>query len=69
MIKCPECNRIIMDVTNDGGYKVRTRMLLLTASGAEAICPQCKNKVDVPLALGNIADYPVESNKYIIKQF
>lgn len=38
-----------MDATQDGGFKLRTRMVLFTSEGgAKAICPSCKTNVDVP---------------------
>ncbi len=49
MLNCPKCNRIIMDTTSEGGYKVRSRMLVFTSEGeAQAICPSCKASVPVP---------------------
>lgn len=51
MLTCPKCNRIIVDTTNDGGVKVRTRMILFSEDGAYAICPSCKTKVSVPLSV------------------
>lgn len=48
-----------MDATQDGGYKVRSRMILFDEKGkAEAICPTCKHRVEVPLQLGNISPLP-----------
>lgn len=49
MLHCPECNRILIDMTSDGGVKLRSRMVLFQGSGAHAICPSCKTKVEVPL--------------------
>lgn len=52
MIQCPKCKRIIMDSSHDGGVKIRTRMLLFDHEGhAEALCPSCKTKVNVPIQL------------------
>jgi len=51
MLCCPKCNRIIVDTTQDGGAKVRSRMLLFDGSEAHAICPSCKTKVSVPLTI------------------
>lgn len=54
MIHCPKCNRIILDTTADGGYKMRTRMVLFHEGEAKCICPSCKTKVDVPVVLGDV---------------
>lgn len=56
MLKCGECDRIIMDKTSDG-WKLRTRMLLFERGGAYAICPSCKNEVPVPVSLDNVPSY------------
>lgn len=52
-IHCPKCNRIVMDSTQDGGFKLRTRMVLFSSEGyAHALCPSCKEPVHVPVFLG-----------------
>lgn len=52
MLNCKSCNRIIMDKTRDGGFKLRTRMVLFTPDkGAIALCPTCKTENVVPVAL------------------
>lgn len=51
MLNCPNCNRIVIDTTNDGGVKVRSRMILFNGTEAHAICPSCKTKVVVPLSV------------------
>lgn len=51
MLNCPKCNRIVVDMTKDGGVKVRSRMLLFNGTEAHAICPSCKTKVIVPLSV------------------
>lgn len=56
MIMCAGCGRILLDSTSDGGYKLRSRMVLFNSTGqaeAIAICPTCKHKVPVPLTLGD----------------
>lgn len=58
MIHCPKCNRIVLDTTADGGYKLRTRMILFIDGEAKSICPSCKTKVNVPLVLGDIPPAP-----------
>jgi uncharacterized Zn finger protein (UPF0148 family) len=41
-----------MDNTEEGGYKIRCRMLIFADDGkAYAICPTCKNNVEVPVNL------------------
>lgn len=51
-IHCPKCNRIVLDSMQDGGYKLRARMLLFTDNGeAQALCPSCKHKVNVPVTI------------------
>lgn len=57
MLQCPNCKRIIMDVTVDGGYKLRTRMLVFTGGGAFATCPTCKSTVAVPVLLGDTSSF------------
>lgn len=51
MLNCPNCNRIVVDTTNDGGVKVRSRMIIFNGSEAHALCPSCKTKVAVPLSV------------------
>jgi hypothetical protein len=59
MLQCGECNRIIMDSTADGGWKLRTRMLLFDDKGqARAVCPTCKTQVSVPVLLGEVHVLP-----------
>lgn len=55
MIQCGNCNRIIMDSTSEGGWKLRTRMVLFDDKGkAKALCPTCKTQVDVPIHIGDV---------------
>lgn len=51
MLNCPNCKRIVVDTTQDGGVKVRSRMILFNGDEAHAICPSCKTKVVVPLTV------------------
>lgn len=51
MLQCPECRRIILDSTSEGGWKLRTRMIVFNEDGAHAICPSCKHSVQVPIKL------------------
>jgi hypothetical protein len=67
VISCPNCNRIIMDTTQDGGYKVRSRMILFKDGKAVALCPTCKHNVPIPVVLGNV-DTNYTKPKLIIKQ-
>lgn len=53
MLNCPNCNRIIIDSTQDGGVKLRSRMVLFNGDVAHALCPSCKTKVEVPLSIDN----------------
>lgn len=65
MIKCDSCGRIIMDSTESGGWKLRTRMILFTDTGsAVALCPSCKAQVPVPIMLGDI--HPLPKPKLVI---
>lgn len=55
-IQCPKCRRIILDSTQDGGFKLRARLLLFTPEGqAQAMCPSCKHTLDVPIVLQNVS--------------
>lgn len=59
MIQCEKCNRIIVDQSENGGAKIRARMILFDENGqATALCPTCKHPVPVPLTLGNIGALP-----------
>lgn len=58
MVNCPSCNRIIMDSTNEGGYKLRSRMVLFHEGRAHALCPTCKTKVEVPIHVGSMPEAP-----------
>jgi len=66
MLNCPECNRIIMDSTSDGGWKLRSRMVLFHGGKAEALCPTCKTRVEVPVLLGDIGNPPPKP-KIVVK--
>ena len=69
MLQCQECKRIIMDSTSDGGWKIRSRMLLFDSKGnAKAICPTCKHHVPVPIRLGNVEN-PLPKPKLILKGY
>jgi hypothetical protein len=60
MVKCPECKRIILDSTQDGGYKLRSRMVLFKNGKAVALCPTCKSTVEVPVILGDVGEPPAK---------
>lgn len=67
MLQCEDCRRVIMDSTADGGWKIRTRMLLFDSEGqAKAICPSCKAHVPVPVSLGKVEN-PLPKPKLIVK--
>lgn len=40
-----------MNSTEDNGYKVRSRMIIFKEGKAIALCPTCKNAVEVPLVI------------------
>jgi hypothetical protein len=66
LLNCPKCSRILIDSTTDGGYKLRTRMVLFNANGvAEALCPTCKTKVVVPLIIGDLGVVPPKTKHFI----
>lgn len=56
-----------MDATSDGGYKVRTRILVFHDGKATALCPTCKQKVEVPVILGDVDDM-LPKQKIFVKQ-
>lgn len=51
MVECPKCEKILMDTNTDGTRRLRTKILLFEATGAIAVCPQCKERVPVPVTL------------------
>lgn len=55
-----------MDSTQDGGYKIRTRMLLFKDGKAIALCPSCKHEVEVPVAL-SVEEVPSQGPKLVVK--
>jgi hypothetical protein len=65
MVHCPKCNRIIMDSTQDGGYKIRSRMIVFKDGKAIALCPTCKTDVEVPVHLGEVSEAQPKT-KFII---
>jgi hypothetical protein len=67
MIYCPHCNRIIMDATQDGGYKLRSRMIIFKDGKATALCPTCKTSVEVPIQLGSVNEEVQPKPKLIVK--
>lgn len=67
MITCPKCNRIVMDKTQDGGYKVRSRMIIFKDGKAVALCPSCKEPIEVPLCLGEVPE-SLPKPRYIIRE-
>lgn len=52
MIRCSNCDRIIVDQTEDG-WKMRARMTVFRPEGAFAICPTCKSEVPVPIVMNH----------------
>lgn len=67
MLYCKKCNRIIMNATKNGGYKIRSRMILFNNGRAEAICPQCKTKNYVPIFLSDAEGLLERSEKIFLK--
>lgn len=65
MVSCPQCNRIIMDATQDGGFKIRSRMIIFKDGKAIALCPTCKTNVEVPIQLDAVAK-PLPKPKLIV---
>lgn len=65
MLQCPKCRRIIIDRIATGGYKVRSRMILFEGGTAQAICPSCKHRVNVPLSIGEVPEGPSHPKHYI----
>ena len=68
MLHCSKCNRILMNVTEDGGYKVRSRMILFKDGEATAICPQCKKRNYVPIQLGSVDGLFSTPDKFVLKK-
>jgi len=68
MVQCPGCKRIIMDSTQSGGYKIRSRMILFSEGKAIAICPTCKTHVEVPIILGALSEKPAKS-KLVVRGY
>ena len=67
MLNCPNCNRIIVDSTQDGGVKLRSRMVIFTGGTAHALCPSCKTKVEVPLSIDNSKLPPSDKPMHVIQ--
>jgi hypothetical protein len=40
-----------MDSTQDGGFKIRSRMIIFKDGQATALCPTCKESVAVPVTV------------------
>lgn len=66
MVTCPKCKRIIMDETQDGGYKLRSRMILFKEGKATALCPTCKTAIEVPIILGEVGK-SIQKCKIVVK--
>ena len=62
MLNCPKCNRIIVDSTQEGGVKLRSRMIVFNGDVALALCPTCKTQVEVPLTI-NLDRLPPPNSK------
>lgn len=67
LLNCPECNRIIVDTTQDGGFKVRSRMIIIHNGQAKALCPTCKTSVSVPLIIDDGKLPPSNKPKHIVQ--
>jgi hypothetical protein len=67
MLKCQQCNRIIVDSTQDGGVKVRSRMIVFHDGRAHALCPTCKTEVEVPLAVDTTKFPPSTKGRHIVQ--
>lgn len=58
MLHCPKCDRKIISVLSGGGYKIRTRMLLVPVHDkVQVICPSCKAQIPVPVYLEIKCDF------------
>lgn len=68
MLNCPNCNRIIVDTTNDGGIKVRSRMIVFHDDEATAICPSCKTTIGVPLMIDSSKLPPSNKPKHFVQR-
>lgn len=55
-----------MDATPDGGFKIRSRMLIFKDGVATALCPTCKEPVVVPVVV-NAAVEPISGPKLVVK--
>ena len=67
MLYCPKCNRIVVDVTQDGGVKVRSRMIIFSDNEAHALCPSCKTRVSVPLSVDVSKLPPATKPKHFVQ--
>ena len=54
-----------MDETQDGGYKIRSRMIIFKDGKAIALCPTCKTNVEVPVILGKVGK-PKPKTKFVV---
>ena len=51
-IRCPSCHRTVLQRSDDGAIKVRTRMLVLRKSGFEVLCRHCSSPVPLDVLPG-----------------
>lgn len=59
MKQCPACKKNIIDLSEDGTPRLRSKIILFGEHGAEAKCPSCGHMVSVPIKL----DMKVEKGK------
>jgi hypothetical protein len=57
-----------MDKGQDGGVRLRTRMMLFTDQGAVAVCPQCKTHVPVPVQLAPGTEAKPAKTRVVIRR-
>lgn len=68
-IVCQECGRIIVDATQDGGVKIRSRMIIFDKDGqASALCPTCKHIIGIPVAFTGTIENSLPKTKIVVKE-
>lgn len=57
-LSCPKCDRKIMDRQDNGTLRIRARLVLVPdlKGGIQALCPQCKEFVLLPLRMEYLSE-------------
>ncbi len=60
---CSSCGDVVIKSSNDGGTKIRSKVLVLNDKGAYAICKGCGKEIQVPLKIDDVVMKSIASQE------